>query len=60
MVFDISMAVRKDDRALRRELNRAIERRRADIDAILAAYHVPVLSAGASAAPDTGGAKPLP
>jgi mxaJ protein len=54
------MAVRKDDRALRRELNRAIERRRADIDAILAAYHVPVLSAGVSAAPDTGGAKPLP
>jgi mxaJ protein len=60
IVFDISMAVRKDDRALRRELNRAIERRRADIDAILAAYHVPVLSAGVSAAPDTGGAKPLP
>jgi mxaJ protein len=41
MVFDISMAVRKDDRALRRELNRAIERRRGAIDAILKQYGVP-------------------
>jgi mxaJ protein len=41
MVFDVSMAVRKDDRALRRELDRALERRRAEIAAILAAYHVP-------------------
>jgi mxaJ protein len=45
MVFDVSMAVRKDDRALRRELNRAIEHRRADIDAILRSYHVPLLRA---------------
>jgi len=43
MVFDVSMAVRKDDRALRRELNRALEHRRAEIAAILAAYHVPVV-----------------
>jgi mxaJ protein len=43
MVFDVSMAVRKDDRALRRELDRALERHRAEIGAILAEYHVPVV-----------------
>jgi mxaJ protein len=41
MVFDVSMAVRKDDRPLRRELNRAIERRRTEIDAILKQFGVP-------------------
>jgi mxaJ protein len=51
MVFDISMAVRKDDRALRRDLNRAIQKRRAEIDSILAAYHVPTSNAGMPAGP---------
>jgi mxaJ protein len=46
MVFDVSMAVRKDDRVLRRELNRAIERRRADINSILSAYAVPLITGG--------------
>jgi len=41
MVFDVSMAVRRDDRPLRRELNRAIERRRTEIDAILKQFGVP-------------------
>jgi mxaJ protein len=43
MVFDISMAVRKEDEALRQEVDAALSRRRADVDAILAAYRVPRL-----------------
>jgi mxaJ protein len=39
--FDIAMGVRRGNRALRDELDAIIERRRADIDAILAAYSVP-------------------
>jgi mxaJ protein len=46
MVFDVSMAVRKDDRPLRRDLDRAIERRRTEIAAILAQFHVPVVETG--------------
>ena len=45
MVFDISMAVRKDDQPLRRELDRALDRHRAEIAAILAQYHVPLVAA---------------
>jgi mxaJ protein len=41
MVFDVSLGVRKDDAALRLELDRALERQRAAIDAILADYGVP-------------------
>jgi mxaJ protein len=41
MVYDISMGVRKDDTALRRELDRALERNAAAIAAILAQYQVP-------------------
>jgi mxaJ protein len=44
MVFDISMGVRRDDRALRRELDRALERNRDAIVKILGAYHVPQLA----------------
>jgi len=51
MVFDISMAVRKDDRALRRELNRAIERQAPAISAVLREYHVPLSTAGMAAVP---------
>ena len=40
-VFDISMGVRRGDAALRDELDRALERRRADIDKILDQYGVP-------------------
>jgi len=40
-VFDISMGVRRKDRALKEALDRIIEQRRAAIDAILAEYHVP-------------------
>jgi mxaJ protein len=41
MRFDIAMGVRKGDADLAAEVNRALDARRADIDAILAAYHVP-------------------
>lgn len=39
--FDISMGVRRDDRARRDRLNQFIRERRREIDAILAEYHVP-------------------
>jgi mxaJ protein len=42
-VFDISMAVRREDTALRDQLDQIIERRRAEIDAILSDYGVPRL-----------------
>jgi mxaJ protein len=40
-VFDIAMAVRRGDTALKGELERILVRRRREIDAILAEYHVP-------------------
>jgi quinoprotein dehydrogenase-associated probable ABC transporter substrate-binding protein len=40
-VFDISMAVRRTDQALRLEIDEALQRRAADIDRILDAYGVP-------------------
>jgi mxaJ protein len=40
-VFDISMAVRRDDELRRRQLDDFIERHRGDIDRVLAEYHVP-------------------
>ena len=54
MVFDISMGVRKEDTALRADLETALERRRAEIDAVLAEYGVPRLDR----APETAGAMP--
>jgi mxaJ protein len=47
MVFDISMGVRREDSALRQEIDSAIGRRRAEIDAVLAAYGVPRVDARA-------------
>jgi mxaJ protein len=41
LAFDISLAVRTGDEARRDELDRIIDRRRRDIDTILAEYHVP-------------------
>jgi len=41
MAFDISMAVRRGDTARKAVLDAFIGRRRGEIDAILAAYHVP-------------------
>lgn len=46
MVFDISMAVRKEDEALRQEIDAVLARRRTDVDAILAAYGVPRVDSG--------------
>jgi mxaJ protein len=42
MRFDIAMGVRKSDKELAAEIDRALQARRADIDAILASYHVPL------------------
>ncbi|HSC65669.1 MAG TPA: quinoprotein dehydrogenase-associated putative ABC transporter substrate-binding protein [Caldimonas sp.] len=47
--FSIAMGVRKDDAGLRRDLDAALERRGAEIDAILEAYGVPRLDDGATA-----------
>ena len=46
MVFDISMGVRKEDEALRQEIDDALQRRRSEIAAILAEYGVPRADAG--------------
>lgn len=46
-VFDISMAVRRGDTALRDKLDRIIEKRQRDIDRILREYGVPLLGDGA-------------
>jgi mxaJ protein len=43
MVFDISMGVRRDDAAFAAEIDAALDRRRAEVDAILADYGVPRL-----------------
>jgi mxaJ protein len=45
MQFDVSMGVRKEDRALRRELDRALERHASEVAGILADYGVPVVPA---------------
>lgn len=46
-VFDISMAVRREDKALRDRLDQVIEKRQPEIDAILRRYGVPMLRTGA-------------
>jgi mxaJ protein len=50
MVFDVSMGVRREDTALRDRLDSALAARRAEIDAILAAYGVPRLDGAPRAA----------
>jgi mxaJ protein len=44
MVFDISMGVRRDDRALRRQLDEVLRRRAPQIRALLDEYGVPVVT----------------
>jgi mxaJ protein len=44
MAFDISMGVRKDDRALLRELNEVLAQQEARIQALLREYGIPVLA----------------
>ena len=43
MAFDVAMGLRLDEGALRQEIEGALTRRRSDIDAVLAQYHVPRL-----------------
>jgi mxaJ protein len=54
MVFDISMGVRRDDRALRKELNRALARNHDGIAKILDAFHVPRVAEPANTADVAG------
>lgn len=42
--FDISLAVRKEDRALKQELENILDRKKAQIDRILSDYGVPLVS----------------
>jgi len=51
MVFDISMGVRREDRTLRRELDRALARNAAAIAAVLDGFHVPRIAPDAHAPP---------
>jgi mxaJ protein len=54
MAWDISMAVRTGDDALLTEISGVLDRRRTEVDAILAAYGVPRVDrseAGAGGAP---------
>ncbi|HEU5304565.1 MAG TPA: substrate-binding domain-containing protein [Gemmatimonadales bacterium] len=44
--FDISLAVRPEDHALREELNGVLERKRREVDRLLAEYGVPVVAGG--------------
>jgi mxaJ protein len=51
MVFDIALGVRRGDEGLRDALDEVLARRAADIDRLLAEYHVPrVVSGGMAAA----------
>ena len=43
-VFDISMGLRRDDVALKREVEAALARRRGDIDEVLRSYGVPLIT----------------
>ncbi|MFL5296660.1 MAG: substrate-binding domain-containing protein [Phenylobacterium sp.] len=44
MAFDVSMGVRRDDRRLQRALDVELDRLKSKVDALLAAYHVPVVA----------------
>ncbi|RUZ93975.1 quinoprotein dehydrogenase-associated putative ABC transporter substrate-binding protein, partial [Mesorhizobium sp. M7A.F.Ca.US.001.02.1.1] len=43
LMYDISMGVRREDSALRGDVNSALARHKAEIDAVLAQYGVPRL-----------------
>lgn len=43
MVFDVSLGVRKDDLALRRELDAALDARRGEVRAVLTRFGVPLV-----------------
>ena len=43
MIFDVSMGTRREDTALRDELEAVLDRHQAEIRALLAQYHVPLV-----------------
>jgi mxaJ protein len=46
MVFDVSMGTRKEDRALREEVEGVLARHSAEVEALLSAYGVPLVESG--------------
>jgi mxaJ protein len=54
LTFDISMGVRKGNRALKAELEEALKHKAADIQAILEAYGVPLVTAEVAPAAEKG------
>ena len=60
MAFDANMGVRRTDRALLDEINRALVNRKSEIDAILADYGVPRLDKPAAPSPMPATAAPAP
>jgi mxaJ protein len=52
--FDISMGVRKGNKALKVELEEALKHKAADIQAILQAYGVPLVTAEAAPTEEKG------
>jgi mxaJ protein len=51
MLYDISMGVRRNDKALSAEIDSALKKHRSEIDAVLAEFHVPRLDRGDAASP---------
>lgn len=51
VAFDISLGVRRDDQALRDQLNEIIARRQDEISELLRSYGVPLVSGGSEAQP---------
>jgi mxaJ protein len=58
MVFDIALGVRREDVALRDEIDAVLERRRDDIERLLTSFHVPRVGGARRVALDRGGASP--
>lgn len=53
--FDISMGVRKDDKAFAAQLEKSLERKQREIQAILAAYNVPLINPLTGSTPPQSG-----
>ena len=54
-VFDISIGVRKDDKALAAQLEKSLERKQREIQDILAAYNVPLIKPLTGSTPSQSG-----
>ena len=59
MAFDISIGVRKDDRALHRELDKVLAHNAAQVQTLLSQYGIPVMTSQFPVAPSSGAARPV-